>query len=98
MDRDRLSAALLRILYLRWSAAGRMRQPDAATVSEIAACIDADRWLLHDLLADLSAAGLVERVTVRGGGAEHAGYRISSSGRHIVLTDRSIQRRFGHDA
>jgi hypothetical protein len=96
MDRDRLSASLLRILYLRWSAIGRTRRQDAATVSEIAACIDADRWLIHDLLADLSTVGLVERVTVHDRG-EHAGYRISSGGRHIVLTDRSTQRRFGRD-
>jgi hypothetical protein len=95
MDRDRLSAMLLRILYLRWSAAGRMCHPEVAAFDEIVGCVDADRWLLHDLLADLSAAGLVERVTVPSG-SEH-GYQISSSGRHIVLADRNTQRRTRSD-
>lgn len=97
MDRDRISATLLRFLYLRWNAAGRSLHPEAATATEIASCVDAERWLLHDLLADLTAVGLVERVETSRNNKELEGYRISGSGRHVVLTDRNTQRRSHYD-
>ena len=93
MDRDRISASLLRFLYLRWTATGRTQHPEAATAAEIESCVEAERWLLHDLLADLTAVGLVDRVTTLRGDREQTGFRISSSGRHVVLADRSTQRR-----
>jgi hypothetical protein len=97
MDRDRISATLLRLLYLRWTAIDRTRQPAPATIAEIAPCVDAERWLLHDLLADLTAAGLVDQVAAHDGDARGAAYRISSSGRQIVLTDQTTQRRTRFD-
>jgi hypothetical protein len=81
-------------------AVDRTRQPASATIAEIAPCIDVERWLLHDVLADLTAVGLIERITIGkidNGEPQQTSYRISGSGRHIVLTDHNTQRRSRYD-
>ena len=98
MHHDVSCRSLLYLLYLRWLVGGRAQQPDDATFPEIARCLDLDRVVLIDLLEALMTAGFIDPVRVEHRGSDRMAYRISDTGRHVVLADRNAQRRMAFDA